>query len=217
MVVIQTDRTTPSGKLRIITFEKFVKKDLVMRISPPEEIRANIHALALELFKSRVKVMPPYTYNVVMPYLGTVKDGKSLDTIKQVAAEVNAPPFEMEISGLSQFQSHNQGAIFVGVGEGADRMTVIFSKMMTELSNRNLIEGLKQRPLYIFHITAGYIDRKGDDGTVLAAIKAHSEHKFGSFVVDRIPFLLRMRNPQGHLKGQSDSLYTLLSEIRLQG
>jgi 2'-5' RNA ligase len=151
---------------------------LFVALSLPEEVAERLDDLATGMPGARW--VPPENMHITLRFLGEV-DGARARDLDACLAAIDAPAFELTLSGLDTFgDGPKLRSLFIGV-EPNPALTHLQSKVETAVARAGLqLERRKFRP----HVTLARF--KGDPGPKLGRfIAAKSPVRVGPFPVDR--------------------------------
>lgn len=181
---------------------------LFVAVSLPSDIRDRL-AVAQERLRrvqADVSWVRAENIHVTLKFLGDTEE-KRLERIRPALAEVarESAPFSMEVTGVGSFGGRVPRVVWVGVGEGAERIVRLATQVEAALAR---VGFPKERRGFTAHLTLGRVRSSRNAEALLAAVREVEADTFGSVTATRFELMQSELRPTG-------SVYTILETFPL--
>lgn len=147
----------------------------------------------LESAKARLKLVEPKNVHVTMRFLGEISPS-TVDLIRKAMDEMKFYEFKIRLKGLGAFPKPTfPRAIWIGVREGNDELTRIYSEMESKL--RGIGIRPENRPFHP-HVTIARL-KGGEKSKIVEVIDAMSDYEFGVIVGRSFRLKKSILSPKG--------------------
>ena len=152
------------------------------------EIQENIKDLG------KLTLVKPENIHLTMKFLGEVDEDKISDITKRLEFLSDLQGFDISLKGVGTFPNMNYiRVIWVGMGEGADRITTIHSEIDRKLNELNFKKDKNFHP----HLTIARVKFLKKKEELRDILQKNSARDFGSFKADRIELMQSRLSPRG--------------------
>ena len=183
---------------------------LFVALNLPVEIKESLAAATdrLRRVQADVSWVRAENLHATLKFLGET-EAKRLDRIRpalhEVAGAIGA--FSVEISGVGSFGGRVPRVVWVGVGEGADPLTLLAGRIEDALGR---VGFPKERRGFTAHLTLGRVRSPRNAEALLDALQEFRSATFGRFMAHEFHLMQSELRPTG-------SIYTVLERFPLTG
>jgi 2'-5' RNA ligase len=181
---------------------------LFVAVSLPPEVRERLAAVQDRLRRTQADVswVRAENIHVTLKFLGETEE-KRLERIRPALDEVAraGEPFPMEVAGVGSFGGRIPRVVWVGVGEGAERLTQLAGRIEKALGR---VGFPTERRGFTAHLTLGRVRSPRNAEALLAALQEFHAEGFGSVMTTEFELMRSDLKPTG-------SVYTVLERFPL--
>jgi len=183
---------------------------LFIAVELPGSVREKLEQIQQRLKGTRdeIKWVNPSLIHLTMKFLGEVKE-KELESIVRVIRSIASrfSHFGMKIEKIGTFPfSSSPRVIWVGVGEGKDKLEVIAGELEQELAKQGFS---RERRKWISHLTLGRVKNLKEREKLKELVSNYKEVEIGEVKVRDLSVIQSRLTPQG-------AIYTVLERVPFQ-
>ncbi len=190
--------------------KKTLRTFVAVEISEPIRAAAEDLVASLSATAANVKWVEPHNLHVSLKFLGEVSQREIVDVCRAVERGAKAiDPFTLEIRGAGAFPTAARPrTVWIGAGEGADKMIVLHDRVETALAELGYREEHRR---FQSHLTIGRVRGAGPGIAELGhLLQQHADDILGSVEVRKATVFCSTLTSDG-------PIYEVLGTARLGG
>lgn len=169
-------------------------------IELPESLKKEISNIQKRMrdLPDKIKWVDHSSVHITLKFLGEVKE-KALDSVFKATRDVaqRFQPFMVEIKGTGVFPNPDRPrVIWIGVGEGSDKLARMAQYLEEELSNRGFP---RERKKWVPHLTIGRVKWLINKEKIRRKVDEEKKTQAGQMKVEFISVMQSRLTPEGAL------------------